>query len=183
MALTRPISVTWPTGTDAEVDVVAFLTDADQQVRADADFVFYNQPASADGSVELTLDVRHEAEIRLDGVHAPELVQAGGIETREYVSGWMAAHMAKDRTWPFWVEVVMTTTYEPAMRQSFTRYVGTLWPFDQRNQAVLSLAHNMAQENGLTAGMIDVITEYVKNKTIKPDEAVTRLADAVESAR
>lgn len=51
------------------------------------------------------------------------------------------------------------------------------------NQAVLSLAHNMAQENGMTAAMIDVITEYVKNKTIKPEEAATRLADAVEGAR
>jgi DNA polymerase-3 subunit epsilon len=64
------VSVTWPTGTDAEVDVVAFLTDADEQVRADADFVFYNQPAAADGSVELTLDVRHEAlvDVRLDRI-------------------------------------------------------------------------------------------------------------------
>ena len=51
------------------------------------------------------------------------------------------------------------------------------------NQAVLSLAHNMAQENGMTAAMIDVITEFVKNKTIKPEQAATRLADAVESAR
>lgn len=51
------------------------------------------------------------------------------------------------------------------------------------NQAVLSLAHNMAQENGMTAAMIDVITEYVKNKTIKPEQAATRLADAVEGAR
>ncbi|OAF19398.1 ABC transporter substrate-binding protein [Bradyrhizobium neotropicale] len=51
------------------------------------------------------------------------------------------------------------------------------------NQAVLSLAHNMAQENGMTAAMIDVITEYVKNKTVTPEQAVTRLADAVESAR
>jgi glucose/mannose transport system substrate-binding protein len=51
------------------------------------------------------------------------------------------------------------------------------------NQAVLSLAHNMAQENGLTAAMIDVITEYVKNKTIPPEQAVTRLAEAVEGAR
>ncbi|MBR0713431.1 ABC transporter substrate-binding protein [Bradyrhizobium liaoningense] len=51
------------------------------------------------------------------------------------------------------------------------------------NQAVLSLAHNMAQENGLTAAMIDVLTEYVKNKTIKPEQAVTRLAEAVEGAR
>jgi glucose/mannose transport system substrate-binding protein len=51
------------------------------------------------------------------------------------------------------------------------------------NQAVLSLAHNMAQENGLTAAMIDVITEYVKNKTVTPEQAATRLAEAVESAR
>src|ERR1700758_3248409 len=51
------------------------------------------------------------------------------------------------------------------------------------NQAVLSLAHNMAQENGLTAAMIDVITEYVKNKTITPDQASARLNDAVEGAR
>lgn len=51
------------------------------------------------------------------------------------------------------------------------------------NQAVLSLAHNMAQENGLTAAMIDVFTEYAKNKTITPDQAVTRLAEAVEGSR
>jgi len=47
------------------------------------------------------------------------------------------------------------------------------------NQAVLSLAHNMAQENGMTAAMIDVITEFVKNKSITPDQATTRLAEAV----
>ena len=51
------------------------------------------------------------------------------------------------------------------------------------NQAVLSLAHNMAQENGLTAAMIDVFTEDVKNKTITPEQAATRLAEAVEGAR
>jgi glucose/mannose transport system substrate-binding protein len=51
------------------------------------------------------------------------------------------------------------------------------------NQAVLSLAHNMAQENGMTAAMIDVITEYVKNKSITPDQVVARLSDAVEGAR
>jgi glucose/mannose transport system substrate-binding protein len=51
------------------------------------------------------------------------------------------------------------------------------------NQALLSLAHNMAQQNGLTAAMIDVITEYVKNRSVTPDQAVERLADAVESNR
>jgi glucose/mannose transport system substrate-binding protein len=35
----------------------------------------------------------------------------------------------------------------------------------------------------MTAAMIDVITEYVKNKAITPDQAVARLSDAVEGAR
>ncbi len=51
------------------------------------------------------------------------------------------------------------------------------------NQAVLSLAHNMAQQNGLTAAMIDVITEFVKNKQVTPDQAVKRMADAVDANR
>jgi glucose/mannose transport system substrate-binding protein len=51
------------------------------------------------------------------------------------------------------------------------------------NQAVLSLAHNMAQENGMTAAMIDVITEFVKNRAITPEQGATRLAEAVEGAR
>ncbi len=51
------------------------------------------------------------------------------------------------------------------------------------NQVVLSLAHNMAQENGMTAAMIDVLTEFVKNKAVTPDQAVKRLAEAVEGAR
>jgi glucose/mannose transport system substrate-binding protein len=51
------------------------------------------------------------------------------------------------------------------------------------NQSVLSLAHNMAQENGMTAAMIDVLTEFVKNKTITPDQATKRLVEAVASAR
>lgn len=51
------------------------------------------------------------------------------------------------------------------------------------NQSVLSLAHNMAQENGITAAMVDVLTEFVKNKAVTPDQAVKRLAEAVASAR
>ena len=51
------------------------------------------------------------------------------------------------------------------------------------NQSVLSLAHNMAQENGITAAMLDVLTEFVKNKAITPDHATKRLVEAVDSAR
>ncbi|WP_425295631.1 TerD family protein [Nocardia abscessus] len=43
----------------AEVDASALLLGADQKVRSDADFVFYNQPRSTDGSVRF-----HDAEAR-----------------------------------------------------------------------------------------------------------------------
>lgn len=51
------------------------------------------------------------------------------------------------------------------------------------NQAVLSLGHNMAQPNGITAAMIDVLTEFVHNRTITPEQAADRLVDAVDGAR
>lgn len=35
----------------------------------------------------------------------------------------------------------------------------------------------------MTAAMIDVITEFVKNKSVTPDQATARLAEAVEGAR
>ncbi len=35
----------------------------------------------------------------------------------------------------------------------------------------------------MTAAMIDVLTEFVKNKAVTPDQAVKRLAEAVEGAR
>jgi glucose/mannose transport system substrate-binding protein len=53
----------------------------------------------------------------------------------------------------------------------------------EANQAVLSLAHNMAQSNQMTAAMIDVLTEFVHNKSVRPEQAVQRLSEAVEGAR
>jgi glucose/mannose transport system substrate-binding protein len=53
----------------------------------------------------------------------------------------------------------------------------------QANQVMLSLAHNMAQTNQITAGLIEVLTEFVHNKSITPQQAATRLADAADAAR
>jgi glucose/mannose transport system substrate-binding protein len=50
------------------------------------------------------------------------------------------------------------------------------------NRVVLSLAHNMAQPNGTTAAMIDVLTEYVHNSTITAAEGQKRLVNAVENS-
>ena len=43
-------------GTDFDLDASAFLLKADGKVRSDADFIFYNQLRSQDGSVEHTGD-------------------------------------------------------------------------------------------------------------------------------
>ncbi|MHA6629895.1 TerD family protein [Pseudonocardia sichuanensis] len=51
-------------GTD--VDVVAFLVDAGEQVIADEDFVFYNAPVSEHGAVALAADGDSEQSIRID---------------------------------------------------------------------------------------------------------------------
>jgi DNA polymerase-3 subunit epsilon len=52
------------TGTD--VDVVAFLVDADERVVADEDFVFYNAPVSEHGTVALSVDGDSEQSVRID---------------------------------------------------------------------------------------------------------------------
>jgi endonuclease YncB( thermonuclease family) len=81
---------------------------------------------------DLGFSARAEVELRLDGVHAPELAQQGGPESTDFVNGWLAASMSAGRRWPLWLEVAQTVTSEPGMRQSFTRYVATVWAFDQR---------------------------------------------------
>ena len=48
---------------------------------------------------------------------------------------------------------------------------------------VLSLAHNMAQTNQITAAMIDVLTEFVHDNRITPEEGQKRLVDAVDNVR
>ncbi len=52
-----------------------------------------------------------------------------------------------------------------------------------QGRVVLSLAHNMAQPNGITAAMIDVLTEYVHDSAIPAAEGQKRLVAAVESAQ
>jgi glucose/mannose transport system substrate-binding protein len=51
------------------------------------------------------------------------------------------------------------------------------------NRMVLSLAHNMAQPNQITAAMVDVLTEFVHDNRISAEEGQQRLADAVDNVR
>ncbi|MDN5932338.1 MAG: TerD family protein, partial [Pseudonocardia sp.] len=63
------VNAAWRAGalTDGtEVDVVAFLIDADERVVADEDFVFYSAPVSEHGAVSLSVDGDSEQGIRVD---------------------------------------------------------------------------------------------------------------------
>ena len=51
------------------------------------------------------------------------------------------------------------------------------------NRVVLSLAHNMAQNNEVTAAMIDVLTEFVHDNRITPEQGQKRLAEAIDNLR
>ncbi len=48
------------------------------------------------------------------------------------------------------------------------------------NRMVLSLAHNMAQTNQITAAMIDVLTEFEHDNPITPEQGQNRLCAAVD---
>lgn len=63
------ITAAWSWQGTAEVDLAAFLLDSDDRVRADEDFVFYNQP-SADG-VELSVDGGAEQSVRINLAELP----------------------------------------------------------------------------------------------------------------
>jgi len=52
-----------------------------------------------------------------------------------------------------------------------------------KDRVLLSLGHNMAQPNGMTAAMIDVLTEYVHNSAIPAAEGQKRLVAAVAGAQ
>ena len=51
------------------------------------------------------------------------------------------------------------------------------------DNVVLSLGHNMAQTNEVTAAMRDVITEFMHNPTITPEVARKRLVEAADGVR
>jgi DNA polymerase-3 subunit epsilon len=63
---TWSLSISWPDQRGScDVDVVAFVVDADEQVGVDEDFCFYNQPEHPTGAVMLDLGTPSEALVTL----------------------------------------------------------------------------------------------------------------------
>ncbi len=71
---------------------------------------------------------------------------------------------------------------DPAFSDQQRETAASLVTAKQAGQTTLSLAHNMAQPNQVTAAMLDVLTEFVHDKT-PPKQGQERLAEAVDGVR
>lgn len=71
---------------------------------------------------------RWEPELRLLGVHAPELKDPGGPETRDFVNDWFARCDPR-RKWPLYVATTLTKTFEPNQKTTLSRYLAVVWHF------------------------------------------------------
>ncbi|MEV5400105.1 TerD family protein [Streptomyces cellulosae] len=81
---TWTVAATWGQLTACDVDVVAFLLDAQEQVAGDEDFVFYGAPEHPDGTVRLATDGPTEQTVSVDlerlPLEATRVVVAAAID-------------------------------------------------------------------------------------------------------
>jgi endonuclease YncB( thermonuclease family) len=77
---------------------------------------------------------RQEESIRLAGVSAPELRDPGGPEAQSFTTAWMG-NLALLR-WPLYVMTQPNRNPEPDERRSFTRYIGTVYDYADRNRCL-----------------------------------------------
>ena len=64
-----------PQGRDVEADASAYLLTSTGRVRGDADMVFYNQPAGADGAVSFIADDGARGRFRIDLARIPQSIE------------------------------------------------------------------------------------------------------------
>jgi endonuclease YncB( thermonuclease family) len=80
-------------------------------------------------TVRLLADVgfygRHQVDVRLLAVNAPELNEPGGRETADFVRNWTNGLAAL--RWPILLRTQTTKVSEPSEKQTFTRYIGDVY--------------------------------------------------------
>lgn len=69
--------------------------------------------------------------------------------------------------------------YQDCQRDAGANLAGAI----EAEQVIMSLGHNMAQTSPVTAALRDVLTEFVHDSSITPEEGQLRLADAADSVR
>lgn len=91
-------------------------------------------------------DTKEGIRVRLLGVGAPELKQAGGLETRDFVTEWFAKYTVPSLRFSF----VMTTARGPRSDREITtleRYVGTVETIDHIHNLNMDVQDFISKSN------------------------------------
>lgn len=102
---------------------------------------------------DLGRHIRHEADVRLLGVFAPELRQPGGAECRQFVRSWHETRV-RGRRWPFLVVTALVWAGDPdraEAKKTLDRYVATVTCIETNEVLNLAVAE-FIRANGYTGG-------------------------------
>jgi hypothetical protein len=84
--------------------------------------------------VDLGFHVRHQIDLRLLDVWAPELNQDQGPETRDVVESWLDVAASTGLDWPLRIRTQINRATEPTEVRTFTRYVGDVYSIEPVEQ-------------------------------------------------
>jgi hypothetical protein len=101
--------------------------------------------------VDLGFYARHQVDLRLSGVQAPEMNQLGGTETKQFVENWCAT--LSPLKWPISISTSVTSSIEPLEKLTFTRYIGFLYKIDTRESLNASINLFLASHPEWGGGM------------------------------
>lgn len=95
-------------------------------------------------TIRLLVDVgfyaRHEIDLRLLDVWAPELDDPGGQEARQFAQTWLETRTLA-LAWPVLVRTQTTKVTEPTEKRSFTRYIGDVFDITDGDHLNARLRH------------------------------------------
>jgi hypothetical protein len=95
--------------------------------------------------VDLGFYARHQIDLRLLDVSAPELRDSGGVEARDHVTAWLRTVALPGLAWPLLVRTQTTKVTEPTERQTFTRYIGDIYDITNGDHLNAQLRHWLSQ--------------------------------------
>ena len=99
--------------------------------------------------VDRGLDDQSTVAIRLKDVYAPELYQAGGRETRDYVLGWLTDH-GDGTDWPLALETFRTPRSDVDVT-TLSRHVGVVT--DAAGASLNADVQAFVRSNGYSGGV------------------------------
>lgn len=93
---------------------------------------------------------RHQIDLRLLDVNAPELRDPGGQESSEWVQLWFETRLSYGLNWPLLIRTQTTRVTEPTEKQTFTRYIGDIYDITNGDHLNAQLRHWLGTQTWTT---------------------------------